>query len=147
METSDSFNHMGVAVFHGSVRGRRGDSAGRHCCFMGYLSSPTWTAVGSECLKSGQLHLRVWRLAIVVHLAPLSKVNVWTTAWERSVCVKRGHVSAMWCLQYTVFQKVPWKLKGEGTRDVMSALYILNESKHAAEWDLLHFTNREVVTM
>lgn len=51
METSDRFNHMGVAVFHGSVRGRRGDSAGRRCCFMGHRSSPTWTAVGKRAFE------------------------------------------------------------------------------------------------
>lgn len=44
------------------------------------------------CLKSGPLHLRVWGLAIVVHLAPLSEMNVWSTAWENAVCVKCGHV-------------------------------------------------------
>lgn len=51
-----------------------------------------------DCLKSGLLHLRVWRLAIVVHLALLSKMNVWSTAWENAVCVKCGHVRVMRCL-------------------------------------------------
>lgn len=45
METTASFDHLGVAGFHSSVRGRHGGSAGK-CCFMGHLSSPTWTAVG-----------------------------------------------------------------------------------------------------
>lgn len=58
METSDRFNHMGVAVFHGSVGGRRGDSAGRRCRFYGAsLFSPHGRQRGSERLKSGQLHL------------------------------------------------------------------------------------------
>lgn len=50
-------------------------------------------------LKSDPLHLRVWRLAVVVHLALLSKMNVWSTAWENAECVKCGHVWAMWRLQ------------------------------------------------
>lgn len=40
--------------------------SGRHFSFMGLLSSPTLTEVGSERLKWGQLHFRMRRLAIVV---------------------------------------------------------------------------------
>lgn len=47
--------------------------SGRHFPFIGHRSSPTWTEVGSERLKSGQPHIRTRRLAIVVHFAALSK--------------------------------------------------------------------------
>lgn len=47
--------------------------SGRHFPFIVHLSSPTLTEVGSERLKSGQPHIRMRRLAIVVHFAALSK--------------------------------------------------------------------------
>lgn len=51
METGNGFYHMGVAVFRGSITGRRGGSAARRCCFMGHLSSPTWTTVGKRVFE------------------------------------------------------------------------------------------------
>lgn len=51
METGNGFYHMGVAVFRGSITGRRGGSAARRCCFMGHLSSPTWAAVGKRVFE------------------------------------------------------------------------------------------------
>lgn len=47
--------------------------SGRHFPFIVHLSSPTLTEVGRERLKSGQPHIRMRRLAIVGHFAPLSK--------------------------------------------------------------------------
>lgn len=70
-----------------------------------------------ERLKSDPLHLRVWRLAIVVHLALLSKMNVWSTAWENAVCVKCGHVWAMWRLCHG-------NSKDKGTRDITFSIKV-----------------------
>lgn len=116
METSDSFNHLGVAVFHSSVREADREAqlvSGRHCCFTGHLSSPTWTAVGRA-----------------FEVRPTSPQGVeigycctFSTA-EQDECLEHSmgkhSMCQVWsCMNYVVsaeqlFKKVQWKFRREG---------------------------------
>lgn len=123
METSDRFNHMGVAVFHGSVRGRRGDSAGRRCCFMGHRSSPTWTAVGKRAFEVRPASPRGVEIGYCCTFSTAEQGE----CLERSMGTLSGVSNVVTYEQCGAcsaqpFQKGPRKRKGEGTGGVMSAL-------------------------
>lgn len=106
METSAGYNHMGVAVFHGSVRGRRGDSAGRRCCFMGHRSSPTWTAVGKRAFEVRPASPRGVEIGYCC---------TFSTA-EQGECLERSMGTLSVCQTWSRTSNAgPWKGKGEGS--------------------------------
>lgn len=65
----------GSEALHSTVRGRHWGSARTKCCvfFLWGISLLPHGQQGEQRLKSGMRHLGVWRLAIVVRVALLSK--------------------------------------------------------------------------
>lgn len=123
METSDRFNHMGVAVFHGSVRGRRGDSAGRRCCFMGHRSSPTWTAVGERAFEVRPASPRGVEIGYCCTFSTAEQGECLERSMGTlSVCQTCSRTSEAGPASRSLCREGPWKREGEGTGGVMSAL-------------------------